>query len=375
MDSWRTLRVALVHDYLFQMGGAERVLLALHTLFPSAPIFTSLVVPDALTPELRRLDLRPSFMQRLPGATRHPRAFLPLYPRAMESLDLRGYDLVISDSSAFAKGAIAPPGVPHLCYCHTPMRWVWRCDATTGVERLPRIARLALPPVLAALRRWDVASSDRVTQFIANSPAVADRIHMAYGRVAEVIPPPVDVTRFTVAQERGDAFVILSRLVPYKRLDLAVQACTRLGMPLRVIGAGRDEARLRALAGPSVTFLGALPDRAIQDELRRGRALLFPGEEDFGIAPVEAMACGRPVIAYAAGGALATVIPGVTGSFFHTQTTESLMAALASFQDADFDPSVIRRHAEAFDTPRFHHRFRQALQQMLGETAPVESAA
>jgi glycosyltransferase involved in cell wall biosynthesis len=373
----RMPRVALVHDYLNQMGGAERVLLALHDLFPAAPIYTTIAAPQRLDPRLRELDIRVSFMQRLPGVLDHHQTYLPLYPLAVERMDLREYDLVLSDSSAFAKAALARPGAPHLCYCHTPMRWAWRFADYVAGERIAPVARAALPPVLARLRAWDRATARRVDRFMANSPVVAERIRACYDREAVVIPPPVEVERFAVSREHDGAFLVLSRLVPYKRIDLAVRACTELGLPLRIIGAGRDRARLQAMAGPSVTFLGALPDAAVRDHLTRCRALLFPGAEDFGIAAVEAQACGKPVIAYGAGGALTTVIPGHTGLLFPDQTVPALIAALRSFRDADFDPLAIRRHAETFAPARFHARVRRVVAEALGEaiTLPLKRAA
>ncbi len=373
----RMPRVALVHDYLNQMGGAERVLLALHDLFPDAPIYTTIAAPARLVPRLRGLDIRVSFMQRLPGVLDHHQAYLPLYPLAVERMDLREYDLVLSDSSAFAKAAITRPGVPHLCYCHTPMRWAWDFADYAADEQIAPVARAALPPVLARLRAWDRATARRVDHFMANSPVVAARIQACYDRAAVVVPPPVEVERFAVASQRGAYFLVLARLIPYKRLDLAVRACTELGLPLRIIGAGRDLARLQALAGPTVTFLGALPDAAVQAHLARCRALLFPGAEDFGIAAVEAQACGKPVIAYGAGGALTTVIPGHTGSLFPDQTVASLIAALQTFRDADFDPHAIRRHAETFATPRFQARVRRVVAEALGNavTLPLPKVA
>jgi glycosyltransferase involved in cell wall biosynthesis len=372
-------RVALVHDFLNQMGGAERVLLALHDLFPDAPIYTTIAAPERLVPRLRACDIRVSFMQRLPGVLDHHQAYLPLYPAAVERMDLRAYDLVLSDSSAFAKAAIARPGALHLCYCHTPMRFAWHFAQYAQGERFASLARAALPPLLARLRAWDRATAARVDAFMANSPVVAGRIQACYGRAATVVPPPVAVERCTVTPMRARLpyFLVLARLVPYKRIDLAVRACTELGLPLRVIGAGRDRARLERLAGPSVEFLGALPDAEVRHHLAHCRALLFPGAEDFGIAAVEAQACGTPVIAFAAGGALTTVISGHTGLLFHEQTAEALMQALTAFQPALFDPATLRQHAEQFATPRFHNRVAAFIADALGAqvTAPRLRAA
>ena len=359
-------RVALVHDYLNQMGGAERVLLALHDLFPDAPIFTTIADPARLVPRLRSLDIRVSFMQRLPGVLDHHQSYLPLYPIAVERMDLREYDLVLSDSSAFAKAAIKRADALHLCYCHTPMRWAWNYESYVAREGLHPMARAVLPPFIARLRRWDVATASRVDRFIANSDVVAERICHSYQRDALVIPPPVDIAPWTVPTGQGEYFLVLSRLIPYKRIDLAVQACTRLGLPLRVLGTGRDLARLQAMAGPTVQFLGTVSDAAAREQLAQCRALIFPGEEDFGLVPVEAQACGKPVIAYGAGGALTTVIPGRTGLLFHAQTVEALADTLATFHAGDFDPQRIRQHAELFATPRFHQRMAHVITEALG---------
>lgn len=350
------MRVALVHDYLNQMGGAEKVLLALHDLFPQAPIYTSIYEPARVDRRFRELDIRTSFMQRLPFVKHHHQPFLPLYPFAFERMDLRAYDLVISDSSAFAKGVLTRSDALHITYCHTPMRWAWNYEEYVERERLGRLARLVLPPFMTWLRSWDYTTASRVDYFIANSSNVAARIAKYYRRECEVIPPPIDVNRYHLSDQRGDAFLIVARLVPYKRIDIAVQACTRLGLPLHIIGNGRDEGRLRRMAGKTVKFLGRLPDHQTSEHLARCRAFLFPGDEDFGMAPVEAQASGRPVIAFRSGGALSSVVEGQTGVFFDEQTPESLAEALRTFDDARFDPQVIRHHAEQFDTSVFLRR-------------------
>src|SRR5215467_3713091 len=262
------LRIALVHDYLNQMGGAEKLLLTLHDLFPTAPIYTSIYVRERVDSQFRQMEIRTGFMQRLPLVKKHHQPFLPLFPLAFEQLDLREYDLVISDSSAFAKGIVTRPEALHFCYCHTPMRWAWNYEDYVERERLGRLARTLLPPFVTWLRQWDYATAARVDYFIANSPPVAARIAKYYRRDAAYIPPPVDTARFYVAPRHGDYFLIVSRLVPYKRIDLAVRAFTALGLPLRIIGDGRDEPRLRRLAGKQVSFLGRLTD----DDVRRQMA-------------------------------------------------------------------------------------------------------
>lgn len=350
------MRVALVHDYLNQMGGGEKTLLALTKIFPGAPIYTSIYEPSRVDKAFQSLDIRTSFMQRLPFVKRHHQPFLPLYPFAIESFDLRGYDLIVSDSSAFAKGIITRPETMHVCYCHTPMRWAWNFEDYIERERIGGLGRFALAPFINWLRLWDYASAARVDAFIANSPVVAARIAKYYRRESVIIPPPVDVSDFAVSPRREDYFLIVSRLVPYKRIDLAVRAFTKLGLPLRIVGSGRDERSLRALAGPTVKFLGRLSDQQVREQLAGCRAFIFPGEEDFGITPVEAQACGKPVIAYGAGGALSSVVEGVTGLFFREQTPEALAQVVAGFRDEMFNPLAIRHHAEQFDSSRFADR-------------------
>jgi glycosyltransferase involved in cell wall biosynthesis len=353
------VQVALVHDYLNQMGGAEKVLLALHDIFPQAPIYTSVYAWGQVDRRFRDMDIRTSFMQRLPLVKAHPQPFLPLYPLAFEQLDLRAYDLVISDSSAFAKGVLTRPEALHICYCHTPMRWAWNYQDYVQQEHLGALSRLALAPTVMLLRQWDYVSAARVDYFVANSPTVAHRIAKYYRRESVYIPPPVETSRFAISPCREEYFLILSRLVPYKRIDLAISAFNKLKLPLHIIGTGRDEPRLRRLAGPSIHFKGHQSSEEISAQMAACRALIFPGEEDFGITPVEAEAAGRPVIAYGAGGALTSVVPGKTGLFFTPQTAEALADVVSGFKDDDFDPLTIRRHALVFDTKEFTRRFSQ----------------
>jgi glycosyltransferase involved in cell wall biosynthesis len=304
-------------------------------------------------------------MQRLPLVKKHHQPFLPLFPLAFEQLDLRAYDLVISDSSAFAKGIITRPEALHICYCHTPMRWAWNYEEYVERERLGRLARVALAPTIILLRQWDYATAARVDYFVANSPNVAARIAKYYRRESVYIPPPVDTSEFRVSSEREDYFLIVSRLIPYKRIDLAIAAFNQLRLPLRIIGGGRDEQRLRRMAGPTIRLMGRQTDEAIRAQMASCRALIFPGEDDFGITPLEAQASGRPVIAYGAGGALASIVPGRTGTFFHTQTPEALAQAVAGFRDSAFDPLTIRQHAQTFDTEQFGERFLRFVESKL----------
>jgi glycosyltransferase involved in cell wall biosynthesis len=369
------MKVAIVHDYLNQMGGAERVVLALHEIFPEAPVYTSIYDPARVDPAFQHMDIRTSFMQKLPLVTKHHQPYLPFYPFAMEQLDVRGYDLVLSSSSAFGKGVITKPETLHICYCHTPMRWCWNYEEYVEREQLGKVARSILPFFITGLRIWDQTSAMRVDHFIANSPVVAERIRKYYRREAVVIPPPVDVSRFPFDgnAQPEDYFLVVSRLIPYKRIDLAIEACNLLRLPLVIIGGGRDEARLRKMAGPTIRFMGRLSDQEVLHYFAHCRAFLFPGEEDFGITPLEAQAAGRPVIAYGAGGALASIIDGITGAFFHEQTVESLAAVLAEFNERMYNPYVIHNHALEFDTPRFRRRILQFVEAKLNGVKSMET--
>jgi glycosyltransferase involved in cell wall biosynthesis len=349
------LRVAIVHDWLNQIGGAEGVLEALVEMFPEAPIYTSIFWPDAMPAAYRQWDIRTTWMDRLLGIHRHHQPYLLLYPLAFGGLELAGYDLVISNKSAFCLGVRTPPETRHLCYCLTPTRFVWDYEAYVSREQVGGAVQSLVRPFLGRLQEWERAAADRVDAFVAISDAVQGRIRRLYDRDSSIIYPPVDTRRFFPAPEGEDDgyFLIVSRLVPYKRIDLAVRAFTELGLPLWIGGSGRDQASLEALAGPNIRFLGRVPDEELGRLMARCRAFIFPGLEDFGIAPVQAMAAGRPVVAYAGGGALDYVTDGVTGVFFHEQSPASLSDAIRRFDEMTFDPATIRTHAEAFDTSVF----------------------
>jgi glycosyltransferase involved in cell wall biosynthesis len=359
------LNVAIVVSWLNQYGGAERVLEAVHELLPQAPIYTSMFWPEAMPPDYRTWDIRVSWLDRLPFIHRHHQPFLPLYPLAFEGFDLSAYDVVLSISSGFAHGVITPPSTTHLCYCLTPSRFLWTYPAYAEREAIGPLANALLRPILLWLRQWDRLAADRVDEFIAISTEVQRRIAKVYRRDSALIFPPVDTGRFaqTAPAEDGDYFLVVSRLIPYKRVDLAVKAFTALKLPLLIAGDGRDRARLEALAGPNIRFLGRVPDAELPGLLARCRAFLFPGYEDFGIAPVEAQAAGRPVIAYAAGGALDTVIEGVTGLFFREPTPEALAEAVCRFNPRDFNPDVIRQHARQFDKRVFQRKLMALLEE------------
>lgn len=363
--------VALVHDYLNQYGGAERVLEELHTLFPSAPVYTSMYWPEKMSPAIRGLDVRTSFMQRLPLVTRNHQPFLLLYPLAFESFDLSGFDVVISNSSAFCKGVVTAPGTLHICYCLTPMRWVWNYHAYIERERIGPAARMVLPAAISQLRSWDVATAQNVDRFLAISQSVAARIRKYYRRDATVIYPPVNCDAFLESPSRvEDYYLIAARLVPYKRIDLAVDAFTKLGICLKIVGNGRDLASLRSRAGRNVEFVGRVSDTELKQLYAGCRGLVFPGEEDFGIAPLEANASGRPVIAYAGGGALDTVVDGRTGILFERQEVECLIAAVRRAEATAWDPDELRAHARKFD----RQVFREQLQQFVGESIAAHAA-
>jgi glycosyltransferase involved in cell wall biosynthesis len=349
------VRVALVHDWLNQIGGAEDVLAALVNLYPQSPIYTSIYAPDLMPAEYRQWDIRTLWLDQLPGIHQHHQPYLPLYPVGWNGLDLSEYDVVLSNKSGFCHGLRHGDSTLHLCYCLAPTRYVWQLDAYIAREGIGRAQEMVLRPIVAALKRWDYAAAQRVDAFIAISTEIQQRIKTYYDRDSIIIYPPVDTARFAVQQGQvEDYFLIVSRLIPYKRIDLAVQAATQLGLPLKIGGKGRDLDRLKAMAGPTVEFLGYVPDDALPGLMARCRAFLFPGLEDFGITPVQAQAAGRPVIAFGGGGALDTVIPCVTGELFHEMTVDSLAAVMADFDTAKYDSAAIRAHAAKFDTQVFN---------------------
>lgn len=362
----RAPRVALVHDWLTGMRGGERCLEVACELFPDAPLYTLLHVPGSVSPVIERRRIVTSFIQRLPDAPRRYRHYLPLFPAAVRAFDLSGYDVVLSMSHCAAKAVRRPAGALHLSYCFSPMRYIWDLYDDYFGRQAPRLTRWLMPPVAAALRAWDRRTAG-VDAFVAISNHIADRIRRVYGRAADVIYPPVDVARFRPATAPGEFYLVVSALVPYKRVDLAVAAAGRLGRRLVVVGTGPDEPRLRAQAGAGVEFLGWRSDAEVADLYARCRAVLFPAVEDYGIVPLEAAAAGRPTIALGRGGALETMVGlgdpagAPTAVFFQEQTVEALAGAMLRFEAAagQFDPAALRLRATRFDRPVFRDRLRE----------------
>src|ERR1043166_1604384 len=352
------------------MGGAERVAEAMHDSFPGAPIYTTVALKQSLPSRLRNADIRTSPLQKLPAMDKKFRHYFMLYPFAIEHFDLSAYDLIFSSSSGYAKGVRRRRNAIHVCYCHTPMRWVWRYDDYVERERFGRASRTLLPMMLWPLKRWDLRASQQPNYYIANSYLMADRIKKIYGREAHVIPPPIRGNCFHMSTEIDYYYLVLARLMPYKRIDLAIEACRRLNRRLIVIGDGPDRARLEKMADDRIEFLGRQPDKIVNYYASRCRALLFPGEEDFGMAPLEANAAGRPVIAYNSGGAVETVIDGKTGVFFDHPNSLALSGAIERFESMVWSQILLRRHAEKFDNNVFAFR----VLQFLGSVAPASCA-
>ncbi|MEM9952642.1 MAG: glycosyltransferase [Chloroflexota bacterium] len=350
------MQLALVHDWLNQIGGAEDVLATLVEQYPQSPIYTSIYATDVMPNFYQSWDIRTLWMDNLPAIYRHHQPYLPLYPFAWQGLDLSDYDVILSNKSGFCHGLQFDSSKSlHICYCLAPTRYVWQLDGYIKREGLGAIAEMGLRPLIAMLKNWDYQSAQRVSHFIAISTEIQERIHTYYNRDSVIIYPPVETERFQpVSQDQvEDYFLVVSRLIPYKRIDLAVQAATRLNLPLKVGGKGRDMERLQAMAGDTVEFLGYIPDEDLPNLMARAKAFIFPGLEDFGITPVQAQATGRPVIAYEGGGALDTVIEGVSGEFFAEQTVDSLADVMINFDVNQYDSERIRHHALTFDTQNF----------------------
>ena len=361
------MKIAIVHDWLTNMGGAEQVVINFKEIYPDAPIYTTFYNPNNLDPKLRNIDVRTSYLQKKKMVTNHKKYF-PFMPRAFENFDLSEYDVVLSSSSSCAKGVITKPGCIHICYCHTPMRYAWeKKDEYT--KDMGALKKKLVNILLHYMRIWDVASSNRVDYFIANSRAVQERIKKYYNRDSEVIPGPIRCNYFNISETDGDYYFIVSRLVKYKRFDLAVQACKELGRKLVIIGDGPERKKLEKIAGnnKNIIFLGRQDDDTVKKYMQECKALLFPGEEDFGLVPIETQSCGRPVIAYKKGGVLDTVIDGETGILFNEQSVESLKNAILKFENMKFDKQKIRKHALEFDEEIFKKRIKEFIDRKTEE--------
>jgi len=351
------MKVALVHDWLTGMRGGERVLEVFCEIYPEATILTLLHIRGATSPIIERMTIKTSFIQRLPFVSTRYRHYLPLFPTAIEQFDLREYDLIISSSHCVAKGVIVPPHATHFCYCHTPMRYAWDMyHEYFSPQRLGFFSRKLIPLFINYMRMWDVSSSARVDYFIANSNNVASRIRRHYNRDSAVIYPPVDTEFFVPGGEPEDFFLIVSALVPYKRVDLAIEALNQLKLPLKIVGKGPELSRLKGMANRNIIFLGELSDQETRRLYQTCQALIFPGEEDFGLTSVEAQACGRSVIALRKGGVLESVIEGETGVFFDQQSPVSLKNAIDKFYKMRFNGEKVRDNALRFSREKFKHK-------------------
>ena len=355
------MKVAIVHDWLTGMRGGERCLEVFCELFPEADLFALLHIPGSVSPIIERMNIKTSFIQGLPLSRKWYRKYLPLFPIAIERFNLKGYDLILSCSHCVAKGIIPPPDALHISYLLTPMRYAWDMYGEYFEQKSSKM----IPFFIHYLRMWDVTSSQRVDHFLCISSHVKNRVKKYYRMEAEIVHPPVETNRFRIRKEQEDFFLIVSSFTPYKGTDLAIGAFNHLGYPLKIIGSGPEGKKLRSLARSNIEFLGWQPDEVVSDHYSRCRALIFPGEEDFGIVPLEAMASGRPVIAYGRGGALETIVPygqkdkaggnAPTGLFFHEQNVDSLIEAIKQFEkiEMDFDPVAIRNHTLQWDREIF----------------------
>ena len=363
------LRVALVHDWLTGMRGGEKVLDALCEMFPAAPLYTLVRVPGSVSARIEARPIHTSFVQHLPRPGSFYRHYLPLYPLAVGLWDFSSYDLVISSSHCAVKSVKVPQRTVHVCYCHSPMRYAWdQFEAYFGPAQIGELNSRLMRPIMRQMARWDRRTASRVDRFLANSQYVAGRIGRYYNRRSAVVHPPVDTDFYTPESRSSSAgFLIVSALVPYKRLDVAIEACRRVNVPLTVIGTGPEEARLRALAGPDVRFLGWLRDEEIRTHYRSAIATLLPGTEDFGIVPVESQACGTPVVALADGGARETVIDGQTGILVPEPTAEAFASALNRAIDGQFDPATARANALRFSKQQFMASIRTALDEAIAK--------
>lgn len=368
------MKVALVHDFLVKMGGAERVLKVLADMYPDAPIYTLLYDPDTCGKVFPPSRVRPSFLQKMPRFFRKRKRYLfPLMPRAVEAFDLSGFDIIISSSNAYAHGVLTPSTSVHVSYCHSPMRYAWDyAHEYMKEQKIGTLRKISAQRMMHKVRLWDQVASERVDYYLANSHHVRKRIKKYYRKEAEVLYPPVDIGRFTVTSEHKDYFLIVAALTPFKKIDLAVQLFNKIGKQLVIIGDGPQREYLQSIAGKNVKILGHLDDAAVADYLQNCRAFIMVNEEDFGIAPVEAMACGKPVLAYGKGGTLETVIPGETGEFFYEQTIESMEDGLGRLivNEPNYHHRTIRQRANRFTEKNFVQGFQKIIADIMKQRLP-----
>jgi glycosyltransferase involved in cell wall biosynthesis len=360
------MKVALVHDVLNQLGGAEKVLENFLEIWPDAVLHTVFYDEKKTDSKFAKFAKKISPLNKAPFARKHPRLFLPLLPWAFERFKFEDFDVVISDSSAFAKGAKAR-GKLHICYCHTPTRFLWTEPDYLNNQNYPYIFKLAGKAVLPLIRKWDYKAAQGIDFLLTNSRNVQERIKKYYSRDSEIIPPPVDTEFYKRQGSKRDYFFVASRLEPYKKVEIVIEAFNRLGWPLKVAGSGTNADKLRGLAKSNVEFLGRISDEELRQRYSECKAFIFPAEEDAGIMVVEAQSCGTPVIAYGAGGSLETVLAGVTGEFFNEQTPDSVMSVLKSFQPEKYDSSVIRQHAQQYDKKNFQRRIKEFVEAKMNE--------
>lgn len=360
------IKIALVHDWLTGMRGGEKVLEVLCELFPDATLFTLVHKKGSVSPTIENMKIRTSIIQHLPKSVSRYQYYLPLMPFAIERFDLSEYDVIISSSHAVAKGVKVRKDALHICYCHTPMRYIWdQYENYFAKDKSSYPARIAMRIFRKHLQRWDVESSSRVNYFIANSKNVQERILRIYNRNSDVIYPPVETSRFKISKSAGEYFLILSALVPYKRVDIAVAAFNEIGERLVIVGVGSELEKLKKMANPNIEFHGWASDEKLADYYANCRALIFPGEEDFGIVPLEAMASGKPVIAFAKGGTLETVVENQTGIFFREQRKESLIDVVKRFDIKKFNPLEIHQHALRFERKVFKEKIQTYIEELL----------
>lgn len=357
------MKIAIAHDYLIQMGGAERVVEVFHSMYPEAPIYTTVFSDSRLSHNLKDADIRASWLQNIPGVKSNFKSVLPLYPIAIRDFDFRDFDIVLSSSSAFMKSIQVPKHTFHICYCHTPMRFAWDYDTYMSGQSRSNLFKSMLRLYMNRLKTWDQKTSVHVDQYVANSSVVKHRIRSYYQRDADVIFPPINTSRFKSSTRIGDYYLIVSRLNSYKRIDLAIEAFNRNGMKLCIVGEGPDRKRLEGMAKPNIEFLGRLEDAHVTKLMAECRALIFPGIEDFGITPLEANAAGRPVIAFQGGGALDTIQPYVNGVFFRKHEVEDVLEAVQAVEGHDWNIDGIMKHAQKFDESTFKEQFKKYVEQ------------